>query len=241
MSEPAARARRRAIQGSRQGLLLRRGRARPRRRQLRRRRDVARAGDRTRRRRAGPGAGERDQGDAEADPPRRHAGRPGAAAAAEGHARRSSCARRSTASPKTAPTCRSSPGEYNLDGSQITFYFTSTKDRVDFRPLVRDLSDALRHEGADAAGGRARPREDARRLRRLRPAALLRVVADVVPVRLDQDGEGAGPAAEPAEDLRRLRPALLLPDVRVRGLPRAARPDAEGRARWSRRPSARRR
>ena len=31
-------------------------------------------------------------------------------------------------------------GEYNLEGSQITFYFTSTRDRVDFRPLVRDLS-----------------------------------------------------------------------------------------------------
>lgn len=31
-------------------------------------------------------------------------------------------------------------GEYNLEGSQITFYFTSTRDRIDFRPLVRDLS-----------------------------------------------------------------------------------------------------
>jgi cell fate regulator YaaT (PSP1 superfamily) len=31
-------------------------------------------------------------------------------------------------------------GEYNLEGSQITFYFTSTKDRVDFRPIVRELS-----------------------------------------------------------------------------------------------------
>ena len=30
-------------------------------------------------------------------------------------------------------------GEYNLDGSQITFYFTAP-DRVDFRSLVRDLS-----------------------------------------------------------------------------------------------------
>jgi cell fate regulator YaaT (PSP1 superfamily) len=32
-------------------------------------------------------------------------------------------------------------GEYDLGGSQITFYFTSTKDRVDFRPLVRELSE----------------------------------------------------------------------------------------------------
>jgi cell fate regulator YaaT (PSP1 superfamily) len=31
-------------------------------------------------------------------------------------------------------------GDYDLEGSQITFYFTSTRDRVDFRPLVRDLS-----------------------------------------------------------------------------------------------------
>lgn len=31
-------------------------------------------------------------------------------------------------------------GDFDLDGSQITFYFTSTRDRVDFRPLVRDLS-----------------------------------------------------------------------------------------------------
>jgi len=30
-------------------------------------------------------------------------------------------------------------GEYNLEGSQITFYYTA-EDRVDFRPLVRDLS-----------------------------------------------------------------------------------------------------
>ncbi len=30
-------------------------------------------------------------------------------------------------------------GEYTLDGSQITFYYTA-EDRVDFRPLVRDLS-----------------------------------------------------------------------------------------------------
>jgi cell fate regulator YaaT (PSP1 superfamily) len=32
-------------------------------------------------------------------------------------------------------------GEYDLGGSQITFYFTSTKDRVDFRPFVRELSE----------------------------------------------------------------------------------------------------
>jgi cell fate regulator YaaT (PSP1 superfamily) len=32
-------------------------------------------------------------------------------------------------------------GEYDLGGSQITFYFTSTKDRVDFRPYVRELSE----------------------------------------------------------------------------------------------------
>ena len=30
-------------------------------------------------------------------------------------------------------------GEYNLDGSQVTFYFTAP-ERVDFRNLVRDLS-----------------------------------------------------------------------------------------------------
>jgi cell fate regulator YaaT (PSP1 superfamily) len=33
-------------------------------------------------------------------------------------------------------------GEYNLDGSQLTFYFTAP-DRVDFRGLVRDLSSAF--------------------------------------------------------------------------------------------------
>ena len=33
-------------------------------------------------------------------------------------------------------------GEYNLDGSQITFYFTAP-ERVDFRNLVRDLSSKL--------------------------------------------------------------------------------------------------
>lgn len=32
-------------------------------------------------------------------------------------------------------------GEYDLEGSQITFYFTSTKDRIDFRPYVRELSE----------------------------------------------------------------------------------------------------
>lgn len=30
-------------------------------------------------------------------------------------------------------------GEYNLEGSQLTFYYTAT-ERADFRPLVRDLS-----------------------------------------------------------------------------------------------------
>ena len=30
-------------------------------------------------------------------------------------------------------------GEYNLEGSQVTFYYTAA-DRADFRPLVRDLS-----------------------------------------------------------------------------------------------------
>ena len=33
-------------------------------------------------------------------------------------------------------------GEYNLEGSQITFYYTAA-DRVDFRPVVRDLSSRL--------------------------------------------------------------------------------------------------
>ncbi|MEX2246770.1 MAG: stage 0 sporulation family protein [Dehalococcoidia bacterium] len=33
-------------------------------------------------------------------------------------------------------------GDYNLDGSQITFYFTAA-DRVDFRSLVRDLSEQV--------------------------------------------------------------------------------------------------
>ena len=31
-------------------------------------------------------------------------------------------------------------GEYDLDGDQLTFYFTATKDRVDFRDLSRDLA-----------------------------------------------------------------------------------------------------
>jgi cell fate regulator YaaT (PSP1 superfamily) len=31
-------------------------------------------------------------------------------------------------------------GEYDLDGGQITFYFTSTKERTDFRSLARDLT-----------------------------------------------------------------------------------------------------
>jgi cell fate regulator YaaT (PSP1 superfamily) len=33
-------------------------------------------------------------------------------------------------------------GEYNLDGSQVTFYFTAP-ERVDFRQLVRDLSSRI--------------------------------------------------------------------------------------------------
>ena len=41
-----------------------------------------------------------------------------------------------------APDMQIVSGEYNLDGSQITFYFTAP-ERVDFRGMVRDLSAKL--------------------------------------------------------------------------------------------------
>ncbi len=50
-----------------------------------------------------------------------------------------SCERRSTRWRSATSICRSSPASTTSADPQITFYFTAA-DRVDFRPLVRDLS-----------------------------------------------------------------------------------------------------
>ena len=119
-------------------------------------------------------------------------------------------------------------GEFDLEGTQFTAYFTA-KDRVDFRNLVRDLSRDL---GARVQLLQVGDRDRAKLVdgidicgERLCCSSL----DDELPRREHPHGEGAGPAAQPAEDLRRLRPALLLPDLRVRGLQGAARHAAQGR------------
>ncbi len=74
---------------------------------------------------------------------------------------------------------------------------------------------ALPHAHRDAADRRARRGAHARRLRILRPSAVLHDVAAVVRADLDQDGEAAEPEPEPVEAVGDVRPAEVLPALRA--------------------------
>ena len=104
--------------------------------------------------------------------------------------------------------------EQLFDGSRLIFYYTA-EGRVDFRELVRDLAAHFRDADRDAADRRPRRSEDARRLRLLRPSALLHDVAADVRAGLDQDGEAAEPQPESVEAVGHVRPAEVLPPLRA--------------------------
>ena len=82
------------------------------------------------------------------------------------------------------------------------------------RARARDRRPARRPR-RDEAGRRPRRGEGRRRRRRLRPRAVLLVVAARVPGRHREDGEGAGALAEPVEARRTVRAAQVLPALRV--------------------------
>ena len=104
--------------------------------------------------------------------------------------------------------------EQLFDGSRLIFYYTA-EGRVDFRELVRDLAAHFRIADRDAADRRARRGADARRLRIVRPSAVLHDLAAVVRAHLDQDGEAAEPEPEPVEAVGHVRPAEVLPALRA--------------------------
>src|SRR5262249_48939400 len=76
--------------------------------------------------------------------------------------------------------------------------------------------------GRGEADRRARRGQGGRRPRRLRPRALLLVLAAGVPARVGEDGEGAGPGAQSLEARGSVRPAQVLHALRVPDLSRAA-------------------
>ena len=88
--------------------------------------------------------------------------------------------------------------EQLFDGSRLIFYYTAEGARRFPRAGARSRG-ALPHPHRDAADRRPRRGQDARRLRLVRPAALLHDVPADVRAGLDQDGEAAGPEPQPVE------------------------------------------
>ena len=85
--------------------------------------------------------------------------------------------------------------EQLFDGSRLIFYYTA-EGRVDFRELVRDLAAHFRVRIEMRQIGVRDEARDARRLRFLRPAALLHDLAADLRAGVDQDGEAAEPEPE---------------------------------------------
>ena len=104
--------------------------------------------------------------------------------------------------------------EQAFDGSKLVFYFTAD-GRVDFRELVRELAAEFRTRIEMRQIGVRDEAKMYRRLRHLRPAALLHDVPAVVRAGLDQDGQAAGPEPQSVEAVRAVRPAEVLPALRA--------------------------
>ena len=104
--------------------------------------------------------------------------------------------------------------EQAFDGSRLVFYFTAD-GRVDFRELVRELAAEFRTRIEMRQIGVRDEAKMYRRLRHLRPPAVLHDVPAVVRAGLDQDGQAAGPEPEPVEAVRPLRPPEVLPALRA--------------------------
>ena len=111
--------------------------------------------------------------------------------------------------------------EFNFDGSSAIVYFTS-EQRVDFRNLVHDLSAQLRTRVEMRQVGVQGRGEIPRRIRQVRPPAMLRELAPRVHAGVDQDGQDAGFAPQRARGFGCLWAAALLPGLRERLLHRSA-------------------
>ena len=94
------------------------------------------------------------------------------------------------------------------------FYYTA-EGRVDFRELVRDLAAHFRARIEMRQIGVRDEAQDARRLRVVRPSAVLHDVAAVVRARLDQDGQAAEAEPQPVEAVGHVRPPQVLPSLRA--------------------------
>ena len=104
--------------------------------------------------------------------------------------------------------------EQAFDGSKLIFYFTAD-GRVDFRELVRELAAEFRTRIEMRQIGVRDEAKMLRRLRHLRPAALLHDVPADVRAGVDQDGQAAGPEPQSVEAVRPVRPAEVLPALRA--------------------------
>ena len=104
--------------------------------------------------------------------------------------------------------------EQAFDGSRLVFYFTAD-GRVDFRELVRELAAEFRTRIEMRQIGVRDEAKMHRRLRHVRPAALLHDVPAVLRADLDQDGEAAGSEPQSLEAVGALRPAEVLPALRA--------------------------
>ena len=87
--------------------------------------------------------------------------------------------------------------------------------------------------GRDQADRRPGRCQGGRRARGVRPRAMLLIVAQAVPARFGEDGEGAGAGAQPVQAGGPVRAPQVLPALRVPDLPRAqARSAGLSARRW---------
>ena len=104
--------------------------------------------------------------------------------------------------------------EQIFDGSRLDFLLHGRRARGFSRARARS-GGALPRPHRDAADWRARRGQDARRLRFVRPPALLHDLAAVVRAGVDQDGEAAEAEPEPVEAVGHVRPVEVLSPLRT--------------------------
>ena len=101
--------------------------------------------------------------------------------------------------------------EFLFDGDKAIFYFEAD-ERIDFRELVRALA-AKFHVRITASNRRARRSAYRRRLRALRPGAVLCSLGRPVQSSVNSHGERSGFVVEPAKNLGFVRPPYVLPSL----------------------------
>ena len=104
--------------------------------------------------------------------------------------------------------------EQSFDGSQAAVLLHRRWPRRFPRAGPR-AGGGVPHADRDAPDRRARRGENLRRLRHLRPAAVLHDVPAFVRAGLDQDGQAAGLEPQPVEAVRIVRAAEVLPALRA--------------------------